>query len=475
MSEDLSTLIPDCLQRKICLICGGVNSRKRNSFTCSQKCYRRYFLRVNPKSCVVCGKEHGRRGKTCSNKCATELKKKTNLEKFGSEWAIQTNAAKERRIKTNIKKYGVAHALQTVESMNRLQKTNLSKYGVRFPGQSDVIKGKIAATNLERYGNSCAAVCESVRNKIAATNKEKYGSSSPFGCQSVRDKAASTVLSKYGVVNVFQSSSVKGKIAATNLERYGSIYPSQNKDIKKKIIETNLSRYGVKRASELEVTKQKMLATNLERYGCVTPLWTPENKFKANRVSQLNKRFAEAVRSEFGLAVELEVAVENCAFDLFIPEFDLFIDLNPTISHNVDRGFMCEIKKHDFDCGHFGVSETRHQDRALFAVSKGLDLLQLYAWNMDLVTVGKKLQIKQDVATRGLVLSSCGLSLDFHCDLITEKLSSLNVTVDDCFISRPLRHVVKRDGLVFGKTSKIDVGLLDSGYRSVYDSGFIFV
>jgi len=106
----------------------------------------------------------------CSSKCAQEKVKKTSLNKFGSEYYMQTDAYKKSIEKTSLEKYGTNHHLQSNKIKSKIVKTNLEKYGVDNPSKSKIIKDKIKNTFIERYGVDNISKLDSIKNKISLTN-----------------------------------------------------------------------------------------------------------------------------------------------------------------------------------------------------------------------------------------------------------------------------------------------------------------
>lgn len=421
MVIDLEAAVAEEL--KLCVNCGEPHSR--NADTCSGRCYAAYRVKTVPKQCAICEKEFFGRGKTCSKEHANELKKRTNIEKFGSEWAIQSDDAKEKRKATNIERYGAEHHLQTDASMAKLRATNLERYGVEFAGQSEEAKAKIRETNLERYGAENPFQSPEIQAAIRARNLELYGVEHSSQRQDVLEAIRRTNLERFGVENPFQSEELMAKVRERNLELYGVEHSSQRDDVKAKIRATNLKRYGDEVAVRSEAVRARIRETNLERYGYEYPIGSPEILEKVNatnlirygvrrplqnaeiqaraaatiaeglasgriqlsqRVSKLNRSFADALTETFGVTVELEVSREGHSFDLYIPEKSLFIELNPTVSHNADRSYGCMVGGHDPDCGHTGTDRSYHQKRALFARDNGLKLVQIYDWDIDPLT-----------------------------------------------------------------------------------------
>lgn len=327
-----------------------------------------------------------------------ELKKRTNLDKFGAEWAIQTDEAKAKRVATNREKFGADHHLQTDESLAKLRATNLERYGVEYPGQSEESKAAARATNLERYGVENPFQSEEAKAKIRATTEERYGVPNAMQSDEVKAKVKATNLERYGVANPFQADTVQEKIRKTNLDRLGVAYPAQAPEVKAKIRATNIERYGVGVPFQSEAVKAKSKETLLATLGVEFPSQSPEVRAKGRktlaknlsegmlsgrgRISKLNRDFAASLEARFGLTTRLEVAAGDCSFDLGIEGTNLVIELNPTVTHNADVALACLLESCALPCvSHKPLPADYHYRRALVARDHGLRLLQFYGWD----------------------------------------------------------------------------------------------
>lgn len=58
-----------------------------------------------------------------------EMRKKTNLERYGVEYPMQSKEILAKRKKTYLERYGVEHPLQSKEIFAKVEKTKLEKYG----------------------------------------------------------------------------------------------------------------------------------------------------------------------------------------------------------------------------------------------------------------------------------------------------------------------------------------------------------
>jgi hypothetical protein len=156
----------------------------------------------------------------CENSFDKSLNKLHKQRNFGCETCAKK--FKFERIKTTmIDKYGVEYAAQSQIFMDKMKNTSLEKYGVEHANQNELVKEKIRQTNLVRYGCEYGLKNEEVKEKRRLSNLEKYGFENPLQREEIKEKSKKTCLNKYGVE-----------------------YPSQNIDIYEKI---NKSSYYIKK------------------------------------------------------------------------------------------------------------------------------------------------------------------------------------------------------------------------------------
>lgn len=175
---------------KVCKICGDTfQSKYRNASICKKD---HYLI------CPVCGKRYVhnslKSSKGCSRSCAAKAsmdkKRKTNLERYGTEYAVQSKAIKEKIEKTNLRKYGTTNPMGNKdvstksrksrktsykESHEKARKTCLERYGVDNPFKSEDIKKKIKANNKSKYGFESSMKCKEANQKIIEANIKRYG------------------------------------------------------------------------------------------------------------------------------------------------------------------------------------------------------------------------------------------------------------------------------------------------------------
>ena len=108
---------------------------------------------------------------SCSKKCSILKTKESNLERYGVENIFQCDDIKTKSRNTKYELYGDLNFNNRYKS----KKTNLEKYGCEYASMSSIIKKKVKKTNLERYGYEYASQNQLVLNKMKKSNIERYG------------------------------------------------------------------------------------------------------------------------------------------------------------------------------------------------------------------------------------------------------------------------------------------------------------
>lgn len=202
----------------------------------------------------------------CENSFDKSLNKLHKQRNFGCITCAK-DLRFERIKKTMVDKYGVEYAAQSQICMDKMKSTTLEKYGVEHATQSELVKEKIRETNLEKYGVEYGLQSEGVKEKKRITNLEKYGVENPLQCEEIKEKSRQSCLQKYGVEYSSQCELVKEKTKETNLEKYGVEYFTQTVIMKEKTKKTNLEKYGVEYSLQREEIKEKIKKTNMAKYG----------------------------------------------------------------------------------------------------------------------------------------------------------------------------------------------------------------
>ena len=313
--------------------------------------------------CENCGKPIGFLGKPsrmwktyCSNQCRYSLNrlnkyKKTCLEKYGVEYAQQSNEVKDKAKQTCLEKYGVEHYTNREKS----KQTCLEKYGVESNLNIPEIKEKCKESRIKNK--------DKIKEKSKQTCLEKYGVEYSLQSKQVREKSKQTCLEKYGVEYSAQADVVKDKIKQTCLEKYGVTNGGGSKESLEKIKQTCLERYGVDCSFKIDSVQEKIKQTCLKKYGVYSYSKTEEYsdymsklmsskemQDKINETKRKNHTFNTS-KIENKLYKEIKLIFPsviaqynkddrypwNC--DFYIPELDMFIEFQGSWTHG----------KHPFD------------------------------------------------------------------------------------------------------------------------------
>ena len=296
----------------------------------------------------------------CSVKCMRnndnikEQVKQTCLEKYGVKYAQQAESVKRKIEETNLQRYGVKCVTQNEMVKQKMINTCLKRYGVTNPGQSKVACAKRERTLQERFGVVNAFKSDVCKDKIKSAMKEKYGVENCAQSKEVQDKIKKTCLHRYGEISPFKSEKIKNKIKQTCLDRFGVKYASQSEEVKKRVKETCLERYGVEAPMQNEQIRNKSKETCLTHYGVENFSQSEEFKEyfrnhhdeiqrKAYITKKKNKTFNSSKQEDY--VYSLLCSKYNIVFrqyrdnrypytcDFYIPELDLFIELNAHWTH----------------------------------------------------------------------------------------------------------------------------------------------
>ena len=243
------------------------------------------FLKTGPKRCKACATKlasQKRKNKSDVEKLEISNKRKqTNLQRYGVEYASQSNEIQEKIKSTNQKLYGVDRPLQNKTIYENMQKSLLEKYGVDNVSKLSETTDKIQQSTFDHYGVQSALQSEELQGKMRNTMKLRYGCENAMQVDQLKHKYQESMLSHHGVYWPQQSSEIKDKTVRTNQERYGVENVSQNLDIRHKISSTNLEKYGVENVLQNHEVQDKIRETNLERYGVPYPMMNDNIKHKA--------------------------------------------------------------------------------------------------------------------------------------------------------------------------------------------------
>ena len=302
---------------------------------------------------------------------AVELRKKTNLEKYGSTCAMGNPMVQKKAAATCLEKYGDSVYFRTLDYRGKAKRTCISKYGceriIDIPGVQD----KMKATNLMRYGAPYAITTESVKQKIKDSLVLHYGVDNPLKCKTVQERVSNTWSSKTSE----ELDEIRAKRSSTCLRRYGCNAPMKSPSIQDKVRKTMQLRYGKEHASQVPEFKAKAISTNMDRYGVPYACQRKEARIGHRAESQPNRRIVRLFE-ESNLAFDREFPVGRFSYDFKVG--NNLIEINPAATHNVDWSpFGNHISS---------IAKDYHLSKSNAAIAAGYRCIHIFDWdNVDAV------------------------------------------------------------------------------------------
>lgn len=299
------------------------------------------------------------------------------------------------------------------ENQAAAQAAVLKKYGVPNVQQVPLIKDKAKKTMIERYGADNSFSSPEILEKIAKTNIERYGAANPFSSEEITKKRLATLKENYGVDNPTLSPEIRAKQLETMQERYGVDQPLSNPAIYEKSKEKLLERYGVDNPAKIpnvrEKSRESLLIHSDEEfisaltalsklspsgkvapeelrkrlgYKNLSPIYKRVRRLSLEELLQyggaslVNLLWRGRIEEEFGVRLKLEGTIfsnKRWKVDLFHSEKKIAIDINPSISHSIEKVHPFYIPK----------PLDYHRKRALDAAENGWILYQVYGWDSE--------------------------------------------------------------------------------------------
>lgn len=356
--------------KRICKICGETFESKSPR---KLVCYKDHI-----QICPDCGKPvvwnsiaQFKGCKSCNQKRAVILRKKTMLERYGAETTL-TSPELMAKVKNTMKaKYGVTNPMQSSEFLEQARHTCLEKYGTEFPMQNEVVKKKSVSGRMETI--------DETTQKIKSTCMERYGVENPMFVPEFVDKIANTMI----------------------------------------------ERYGVKSAILVPEFRQKMIETNRERYGVDFYIQLmDETHSNMKRVSIRNKIVGD-VLSERGYTVHYEYPISGFAYDIYVEELNLVIEIDPTYTHNAFGNHW----------ENSGKAVNYHAEKTAVAEAAGLRCVHIFDWD-DINKVISSLTVNRRIYAR-------------NCDVLPLTASEADAFIEEHHIQGKCRGTVVAEGLYY--------------------------
>ena len=337
-----------------CIRCGKPFEAKHKTAVC-KNCHTAV--------CVVCGKEFELKSPwtqlTCSTKCKGIYRKQSGISKQASLKAK----------KTMLERYGVEHALQSNEFLERSKATLKSNYGVDNPMKSDEIKMRVQETCLDKYSVDNPSKSSKIVAQIRKSFQYKYGVDNAMKVDEFRQAQRKSTKQSIGYDYALKSEEVRDKVKATNLARYGYEYVSQVPCIKDKIRKTNSDKYGVEYISQSSEIQDKIQSTCMKKYGVPFNCMTPQCRSSYRTISKINQSFMDMLDAN-NIQYSTEFPISRRSFDFKIG--NILVEIDPTITHNAFMSIFPDIDP---------LSLTYHTDKTKLAEENGYRCIHVWDWD----------------------------------------------------------------------------------------------
>jgi hypothetical protein len=203
-------------------------------------------------------------------------KKKTNLERRGTEFPTQSKEVLLKREQNSINTYGVSHHMKTDKYKQMFHDIHVGKTPNQPAPENDGRRKESAniardRTNRERYGNDYTLVHN---ERSVKTQTERYGGVG-YAVPEHMQKSKETMIEKYGYQHPMENDENKNKISKANKDS------AEESSIKRmKTLEEKYGVIGMKSSLQDPEVRRKATNTLMERYGAKTYAESEEAKHK---------------------------------------------------------------------------------------------------------------------------------------------------------------------------------------------------
>ena len=162
---------------------------------CSQKCVQN-FDDIRRKKSVT--REKHMSDDLSYYKDITRKRKQTLLERYGVEYASQSDIIKERVKQTNIKRLGVPYTAQSKQCLEKMKQTCLEKYGVEHNFKIQGLRETIKQKWIDKYGYDNPMKNEKILQKALETKRKHH----TFNTSKIEEQFYTYLCSKYTIDNI---------------------------------------------------------------------------------------------------------------------------------------------------------------------------------------------------------------------------------------------------------------------------------
>lgn len=336
--------ICDDVHYQRCPDCGKLHELKKS-------CYQTY-LKTGPMRCWDC------RSKAISNshknkseedkKSKADKIKATCIKKYGVDNPLKSKVVREKMLRTIQEKYGVeSNISQSKEIQEKIRQNSLKRYGVEHPNSAPEVRTRLTQGMIDKYGVDNAGKSSEIQERRRSTILEKYGVDNPAKADIVQEHMKQTCLERYGVPYALQADEIRQRIKETCKQKYGICSaPSgaffnklQDEQFKKNYTEFTSNprqyielHYGVVDLCKL-VKDLNLDFTTVWEYVDSNDLWDIVSKIYSTMETEIYD-FIRSLDSSIEIIRNDRKIISPYELDLYLPEYNIGIECNPTFTHN---------------------------------------------------------------------------------------------------------------------------------------------
>lgn len=363
-----------------------------------------------------------------SSKEVREKAKATTLERYGVEYGSQSEIAKAKSKKTSLERYGVEHHTQrdsfrdhmrdlwsdeefkssqtekskeaireiygvaNVFSLSEIREKSKKTYqestGYSHPSQNPECITRRQNTNLERYGSTSPLGNAEVFERFKKTNMKRYGVDNPMKDSQVKKKAEETCKLHYGNSCYLASPEGRAAIAKSMYQKYQSRYFSQTAEFKKSVMSNPecidkfvqfdkdpklyiLSKFDYKPTlrelcEDLGVGTEA-ISTRVNRDDC-SDLIAYVYSYTELEVLE----FLKSLNLNTKIITNTKSVITPYELDIYLSEYNLAIEVNPTSTHNSSINTFSEDSK--------PLAPSYHKMKTDLCEEKGIFLFHIFGY-----------------------------------------------------------------------------------------------
>jgi hypothetical protein len=243
--------------------------------------------------------------------------------------------------------------------ISKMQQTNLERYGVEYAIQSETVNDKRVRTNQRKYGVDNVMQCNAVLEKRIHTNKKLYGGNAPACSKQVQQKALSAYVLKYGSVSERYAQSSHKMISTHSNNHLNNHYMRQH-----------ISQQSLQRLADPSwlISQNVTNKLNINEIASILEVHpsTVSRVFKVHNIkatqypkSQLEQEVIDFLSSYIPIAdivVNSRTVISPHELDIFVPHKNIAIEINGVYWHSelMGRDRYYHLNKHNM-CKYRGI------------------------------------------------------------------------------------------------------------------------